>query len=106
MKNLDLTEIRHSLHRLAEPSGYEVETHKFIVSLLNDFHPTAIHTFENSQNILAVFDSGQPGETLLFRGDFDAVRVDETIAVPYASSTPIERVLPTGRMFSCPPLGR
>lgn len=88
MKNLDLTEIRHSLHRLAEPSGYEVETHKFIVSLLNDFHPTAIHTFENSQNILAVFDSGQSGETLLFRGDFDAVRVDETIAVPYASSTP------------------
>lgn len=82
-----LSEIRHSLHQLAEPSGCEVQTQSFILQQLKTLHPTAIHTFDNSRNILAVYDSGRPGRTRLFRGDFDAVRVDETIDVPYGSNT-------------------
>ncbi|MCQ2280881.1 MAG: amidohydrolase [Bacteroidales bacterium] len=82
-----LTEIRHILHRLAEPSGEEVRTQKQILEILEELHPSDIHTFDNGYSILAVYDSKQPGPTLLFRGDFDAVRVDETIDVPYASLT-------------------
>jgi len=85
---MKLAEIRHTLHRLAEPSGCEVQTKTYIMQQLKTLQPAAVHTFDNSRNILAVYDSGQAGRTLLFRGDFDAVRVDETIEVPYASQTP------------------
>lgn len=83
-----LTEIRHIFHQLAEPSGEEVRTQQQILELLSELQPSDIHTFDNSRSILAVYDSHQAGPTLLFRGDFDAVRVDETIDVPYASFTP------------------
>ena len=82
-----LTNIRHTLHTLAEPSGEEVRTQAFLLEQLRPLNPTKIHTFENSRNILVVFDSGVPGSTRLLRGDFDALRVPETIGVPYASQT-------------------
>ena len=84
---LNLTEIRHTLHRLAEPSGCEVRTQQLLIDTLRTLQPTEIRTFGNSRNFLAVFDTGHAGPTTLFRGDFDAVRVDETIDVPHASET-------------------
>ena len=84
---LNLTEIRHTLHRLAEPSGCEASTQQLLLDTLRTLQPTEIRTFVDSRNILAVFDTGHAGPTTLFRGDFDAVRVDETIDVPYASET-------------------
>ena len=84
---LNLTEIRHTLHRLAEPSGCEARTQQFLLDTLHTLQPAEIRTFGNSRNFLAVFDTGHAGPTTLFRGDFDAVRVDETIDVPYASET-------------------
>ena len=87
LNTLNLTEIRHTLHRLAEPSGCEARTQQFLLDTLRTLQPTGIHTFANSRNFLAVFDTGHAGPTTLFRGDFDAVRVDETIDVPYASET-------------------
>ena len=82
-----LADIRHQLHRLAEPSGEEVRTHAFILEQLKACSPSRILTFEDTQSIIAVFEGEEPGRTLLFRGDFDAVRVEETIDVPYASAT-------------------
>lgn len=84
---LNLTEIRHTLHQLAEPSGCEARTQQFLLDTLRTLQPTEIRTFGISRNFLAVFDTGHAGPTTLFRGDFDAVRVDETIDVPYASET-------------------
>lgn len=86
-KNSILTEIRHQLHRLAEPSGEEVRTQTFLLEQLRALSPSRIETFSNSTSLLVVFDGKEPGATLLFRGDFDAVRVEETIDVPYASET-------------------
>lgn len=84
---LNLTEIRHTLHRLAEPSGCEARTQQLLLDTLRTLQPAEIRTFGNSRNFLVVFDTGHAGPTTLFRGDFDAVRVDETIDVPYASET-------------------
>ena len=84
---LNLTEIRHTLHRLAEPSGCEARTQQFLLDTLRTLQPAEIRTFDNSRNFLAVFDTSHDGPSTLFRGDFDAVRVDETIDVPYASET-------------------
>lgn len=87
-QSLDLISIRHKLHQLAEPSSFEVNTQQYILDILHQLKPTEIHTFDNSRNILVLFDSGEEGETILFRGDFDAVCVDETLSLPYASQTP------------------
>ena len=85
---MNYTNIRHQLHQLAEPSGAEVATQRFIIDTLAAFEPTHIHVFKNSKNLLAVYDFGPGGETTLIRGDFDAVRVPETLDLPYASHTP------------------
>lgn len=84
---LDYACIRQRLHQLAEPSGVEYHTHSYLLKLLQTFEPTEIHTFDNSRNILALYDFGSEGPTILFRGDFDAVRVIETLDVPYHSLT-------------------
>nr|MCR5114988.1 amidohydrolase [Bacteroidales bacterium] len=88
MTSLDLPNIRHTLHKLAEPSGAEENTRALILQILEKQQPSQVHLFPDSRNMLAVFDTGRPGPTLLFRGDFDAVRVDETLDLPYASATP------------------
>lgn len=85
---MNYTDIRHRLHELAEPSGAEVNTQRFIIDTLAAFEPTHIHVFKNSHNLLAVYDFGHGGPTTLIRGDFDAVRVPETLDLPYASRTP------------------
>lgn len=83
---MDLIKIRHRLHQLAEPSGEEFKTKEYILEILKTLSPAHIHTFDDSSNIVAEYDFG-PGPTLLFRGDFDAVRVDEILDIPYSSLT-------------------
>lgn len=85
---MDYSATRHQFHRLAEPSGKEERTAQEIVNLLQEYVPTEIHRFENSHNIIAVYDSHKPGNTILLRGDFDAVGIPETIELPYASENP------------------
>lgn len=84
---MNYSDIRHRFHRLAEPSGKEERTAQEILNILQEFEPTEIHRFENSHNIIAIYDSHKPGNTILLRGDFDAVGVDESIPLPYASQT-------------------
>ena len=85
---MNYIETRHQLHSLAEASGREDKTAETILHLLKDFAPTHIHTFPDSHNIIAEYDSEVEGPTLLLRGDMDAVGVDEHLALPYASHTP------------------
>ena len=86
MKALDYIETRHKLHELAEPSGEECKTQAFILDTLQAFKPTKVHTFEETKSIVAVYDFGS-GPVTLVRGDFDAVRVPETLELSYASQT-------------------
>lgn len=85
---MNYPEIRQQFHSLAEASGHEDKTSEFILRLLKEFAPTHIHTFPDNHNIIAIYDSGVDGPTLLLRGDMDAVGVDEHLALPYASRTP------------------
>ena len=85
---MNYPEIRQQFHSLAEASGHEDKTSEFILHLLKDFTPTSIHSFPDSHNIIAIYDSGVEGPTLLLRGDMDAVGVDEHLDLPYASRTP------------------
>lgn len=85
---MNFTKIRQELHSLAEASGQEEKTSEVVLRLLREFAPTRLHTFSDSHNIVAEYDSGEAGPTLLLRGDMDAVGVDEHLSLPYASHTP------------------
>lgn len=85
---MNYPEIRQQFHSLAEASGHEDKTSEFILRLLKEFAPTNIHSFPDSHNLIAIYDSGVEGPTLLLRGDMDAVGVDEHLDLPYASRTP------------------
>ncbi len=85
---MNYAETRQQFHSLAEASGHEEKTAEAILLLLKDFAPTHIHTFPDSHNIIAEYDSEAEGPILLLRGDMDAVGVDEHLALPYASHTP------------------
>jgi len=81
---MDCKEIRHQLHRIAEPSNEEIKTSAFICKQLEEFEPTRILTFPKGHHLLAEYDFGA-GKTVLIRGDMDAVRVNETLVLPYSS---------------------
>jgi len=82
---MDCKEIRHRLHQIAEPSNDEVQTSAYIRHQLEQFQPTRIVTFPQGHHLLAEYDFGNGGKTVLLRADMDAVRVNETLELPYKS---------------------
>lgn len=82
---MDCKEIRHQLHRMAEASNEEVKTSAFIRHELERLSPTKILTFPKGNHLLAEYDFGGGGKTVLLRADMDAVRVNETLNLPYKS---------------------
>ena len=84
---MDCKEIRHQLHRMAEASNEEVRTSAYIRQRLEQFQPTQIVTFPKGNHLLAEFDFGGGGKTVLLRADMDAVRVNEILNLPYKSET-------------------
>ena len=84
---MDCKEIRHQLHRMAEPSNEEVRTSAYIRQRLEQFQPSKIVTFPEGNHLLAEYDFGGGGKTVLLRADMDAVRVNETLNLPYKSDT-------------------
>ena len=79
-------ELRHQFHQLAEISGREEKTHTLILENLREMNPSQIFTFQDNYNILAEFKFSEKGKTILFRADFDALNIDETLDIPYQSN--------------------
>lgn len=82
---MNFKEIRQQLHRMAEASNEEVHTSAFIRQQLEQFQPTRIISFPKGHHLLAEYDFGGSGKTVLLRADMDAVRVNETLKLPYTS---------------------
>lgn len=82
---MDYTEIRRHLHSIAEPSNEEKNTSSFIVEQLENTAPTKIRRFGSGHHILAEYDFGNGGSTVLLRADMDAVCVQESSSLPYHS---------------------
>ena len=81
----DFGSLRETFHTLAELSGKEEKTSALILEKLHSFHPYKISTFENSFNIVAEYRFSDNGPVLLFRADIDALPIQETITLEYAS---------------------
>ena len=82
---MDFIAIRHQLHQNAELSGLEFKTKDLITNYLKELSPDYIHTFPDSNNIIAEYIFSEKGKTILFRCDMDAVPVKEELNLDYAS---------------------
>jgi amidohydrolase len=89
----DIAELRHSIH--AEPEiGLDLpKTQHKVLSALAGL-PVEISTGQGLSSVTAVLRGGQPGKTVLLRGDMDALPVTERTGVPYQSVIP-------GAMHAC-----
>lgn len=120
LTNLDLTELtafRRDLHRQPELSGEEVETARTIASALKALNPSRILTGLGGHGVAAVFDSGTPGPTVLFRAELDALPIAERNDTDWVSQRPgkshvcghdghMTMLLALGRMISRRPVAR
>jgi hippurate hydrolase len=81
----ELTKLRRAIH--AEPEiGLDLpRTQRKVLDALDGL-PLEITLGEGLSSVTAVLRGGQPGETVLLRGDMDALPVTERASVPYAST--------------------
>lgn len=82
-----LTAFRKKMHANPELSEQESETAMCIISFLDDCNPQQIITKVGGHGILAIFDSGTNGDSLLFRADMDALPIEEINDFEHRSKT-------------------
>lgn len=80
--------IRELLHQHPELSGHEENTSAIILQNLQAYSPDALHSGIGGHGIIAEYNFGSDGPTLLFRADIDAVAVHENLPLAYASQYP------------------
>ncbi|GAB4364120.1 MAG: amidohydrolase [Oricola sp.] len=90
----ELTALRHDLHRMPEISGEEKETAARIAAWLRDCDAGEVVTGLGGHGVAGIFDSGEPGPTILFRCELDALPIHET-------GTPEWRSLVDGKGHMC-----
>jgi amidohydrolase len=83
--NTSLVELRHTLHAHPELSHHEHRTAATVLEFLRPLHPDAVLTGIGGTGIVATFDSGVPGPTLLFRSELDALPIVELADMGHAS---------------------
>lgn len=82
-----MTNIRHTLHSMAELSGNEKNTHNFIVEQLQSLCPTHINTMVGGYGVVAAWIYNPTLSTIAFRADIDALPILETSDIEYKSCT-------------------
>lgn len=84
----DIDQLRRYLHQYPELSGEEHETAAFLAKSLRQLRPTRLIERVGGCGIIAIFDSGQPGPSVLFRTELDALPIEELNAFDYRSTKP------------------
>ena len=84
----DLIALRHALHRQPELSGAEAGTAALITDALRGTAPDRLVTGLGGHGVAAVYDSGQPGPTVMFRAELDALPIPDASGVAHASQRP------------------
>jgi len=83
-KNLELIkELRHKLHQHPELSNKEVWTKHYLIDFLKGH--TKLEIVDNGLWFYAIYWAGEDKKSIAFRGELDAIPMEETIEIPYAS---------------------
>ncbi|WP_342426253.1 M20 family metallopeptidase [Paenibacillus sp. FSL L8-0158] len=78
---------RRHLHQHPELSFEETNTSAFIADQLRSFG-IEVRTNVGGNGVLGFLEGGQPGRTIAFRADFDALPIQDEKDVPYKSTVP------------------
>ena len=87
----DLAELscwRRKLHRAPELSGEEGETAREVQSFLAPSQPDSLLSELGGHGVAAIYQGAEPGPTLIFRAELDALPIEELSEAPYRSATP------------------
>ena len=84
----ELAAFRHELHRHPELSGEEKETARRVCGMLQSSAPDKILSGLGGHGVAAVYDSGKPGPSILFRSEIDALPIQELAADGHRSTVP------------------
>ena len=82
----ELTDWRRDLHRHPEVSRLEAATAARVVAALQPFAPDQVHTGLGGHGVAAVFDSGLPGPSVMFRAELDGLPITEISDRPHRST--------------------
>lgn len=84
----DLTALRHDLHRHPELSGQEAQTARRILAALDRHAPDHTLTDLGGHGIAAIYLGADPGPTVLFRAELDALPIHEISDSAHRSAYP------------------
>lgn len=84
----ELVDFRKMLHANPEVSGQEYNTAKSVTQFLKTCKPDEIIENIGGTGILATFDSGKAGKSIMFRAELDALPIHETNKFEHCSLTP------------------
>jgi amidohydrolase len=86
-KNLELAkQLRHELHRCPEISNHEVWTKQHLIDFLKQY--TSLEIVDRGLWFYAAYHAGNEKKNIAFRADFDAVPMEEDLALPHGSKNP------------------
>ncbi|MEZ0168535.1 amidohydrolase [Microvirga sp. TS319] len=91
LSRTDLTEIiewRRQLHRMPELSGEEERTAREVCAFLAQTEPDGVMTGLGGHGVAMIYRGLEPGPTILFRSELDALPIDEVSEVPHRSTVP------------------
>ena len=89
----DAVDLRRRLHRRPELGLELPHTQQAVLEALDGL-PLTIHTGEATTSVVATLDGGEPGPTVLLRGDMDALPMPEDTGLEYSSEV-------DGAMHAC-----
>ncbi|MFB9150162.1 amidohydrolase [Roseovarius ramblicola] len=84
----ELTALRRDLHRHPEISGKEAETARRVTAVLGRHAPGTLLTDLGGHGVAATYEGTEPGPTVLFRCELDALPINETGTAPHRSTVP------------------
>ncbi|HPW25538.1 MAG TPA: amidohydrolase, partial [Tenuifilaceae bacterium] len=82
----ELVRLRHELHRNPELSGHESATAKRLRFFLSRYNPDELYSNIAGEGMAVIYQGKEPGPTVLFRCDMDALPIAETNDVKYKSN--------------------
>lgn len=85
---VELTEFRHHLHRHPELSGEEAWTGAQVAAALGPLRPAHLVTGLGGHGVAAVWQAPEPGPTVMFRAELDALPIDEIAGPDHRSTIP------------------
>ncbi|MEA2041423.1 MAG: amidohydrolase [Bacteroidota bacterium] len=81
----ELIKLRHEIHRHPELSDKEYDTKKRILRFFEKLKPDKVIEFSGTTGFAFVFEGKEPGKTIMFRSELDALPIVENTAADYSS---------------------